>query len=88
MYVCLFGFRANPLDQFKFWLATISDEDAASTYAIIPRSWIISDEECYYPKTKRSVCNMEQLVKDNLPPGRKKDFKTLKVKFLLGCGMY
>ena len=90
-FLCFYiFFREKNTDRFNFWLAVFQEDDTAkdNTHAIIPRAWIISDETCLYPKSKRSAFTMDQMVRENLPPVRKNDFIIRNIKLLIGHGIY
>ena len=56
------------------------------SYKVIPRSWQLGPELCYFPAEPKSGCAMEDLIKDGLPPVPVKKFKRSSMQCLYGSG--
>ena len=72
-----------------FWLVQIQEngeEQEEYFLAIIPTSWILSENECLFPKkTKRlPPYQMEGLVRDGFRPVRMNLFQEHRINFLYG----
>ena len=69
----------------RFWVSRFEELEGPEQFKIVPSSWIIDDQRCWYPKSSRS--DVETLVKDNLPPTcAKRSFNQHKIELLCGHG--
>ena len=77
--------RASPVDsQFcKDYLIVkmAGDEDDDDwTYKIVPKTWMIGEVECHYPKDKMTPCALEKMVEKGGKPLPRKIYKKVQVK--------
>ena len=78
-------FRASPVNsQFcKDYLIVkmAGDEDDDDwTYKIVPKSWMVGEVECHYPKDRMTPCALEKMVEKGGKALPRKAYKKVQVK--------
>ena len=78
-------FRASPVDsQFcrdYLIVKMAGDEDDDDwTYKIVPKSWMLGEVECHYPKDSMTPCALEKMVEKGGKALPRKAYKKVQVK--------
>ena len=56
------------------------ENDDDWTYKIVPKSWVLGDVECHYPKDNMTPCALNQMVEKGEKPIPLKAYKKVQVK--------
>ena len=56
------------------------EDDDDWTYKIVPKSWMVGEVECHYPKDRMTPCALEKMVEKGGKALPRKAYKKVQVK--------
>ena len=56
------------------------EDDDDWTYKIVPKSWMLGEVECHYPKDNMTLCALEKMVEKAGKPLPRRSYKKVQVK--------
>ena len=85
--VVVFVFSSNLSELMTYVLVRLDGIKASGdVFGVVPRSWMLTMNTCYYPITKMSSCAMEKLVELAVKPQPVKSFKRQAIQHLHDSG--